>query len=233
MNSPAIGMAYVLWLKARWVLGGMLIYIGGMAIAIQLQVLADAQDQVICSSLLLTFGMAILLNVLIFSPTDLGAKGSAYPAHMLVLPLRTRALIGWPMLYGVVSQVVLWELLAGLVLIPGGFHAPLVWPAVILAAVTVWVQALAWSPFPSPYARVPALVLAMCPIMGLWIWVGFYPHNALVFSGAIIGTLGWMFVAYGVGAFGLAKLEPAMRGIGDAISPTFAQGWRTSDRQGP
>ena len=205
MNSPAIGMAYVLWLKARWVLGGMLIYIGGMAIAIQLQVLADAQDQVICSSLLLTFGMAILLNVLIFSPTDLGAKGSAYPAHMLVLPLRTRALVGWPMLYGVVSQVVLWELLAGLVLIPGGFHAPLVWPAIILAAVTVWVQALAWSPFPSPYVRVPILVLAIVPIVALWIWVGYNNGSTVVFASAIAGTLVLMLVAYGVGLLGLSR----------------------------
>ena len=71
--------------------------------------------------------------------------------------------------------------------------------------VTVWVQALAWSPFPSPYVRVPILVLAIVPIVALWIWVGYNNGSTVVFASAIAGTLVLMLVAYGVGLLGLSR----------------------------
>ena len=207
MNSPAVGIAYVLWLKARWVIGGMLVYIVGMAVAIRLDLFPDAADQIMCSSLLLVFALATLLNALVFSPIDLGAKGSVYPTHMLVLPLRTRALVGWPMLCGGIVNALLWVLLASLVFIPGGFAVSLVWPAAILAAVGAWVQAIAWSPFPSPFARVPMLFLAVCPTVVLGIWAGSRSESQLVSAGATVGALLWMLVGYGFGVVGLSRFR--------------------------
>ena len=124
MNSPALGIAYVIWLKARWVIGGMLLFILLLALAIRLMLFSDVVEQILCSALLLVFAWAVLLNMLIYSPTDLGSKGSVFPSHMLVLPVRTRALVGWPMLYGTAIHAGLWVLLATTVLRPGGIDAP-------------------------------------------------------------------------------------------------------------
>src|SRR6478736_3621312 len=161
MNA-ALGIAYPLWLKTRWIVGGVLVYIAAMAIAIRLQAFPDAKQQIAGGTVLLFFALAMLLNALIFSPADLAAKGSVFPLHMLVLPMRTRSLAGWPMLYAAVLMGLLWLLLARLVLIPAEIPLPLLLPAAILMAVTTWVQAIAWSPLPY-FARIPALLLAVLP----------------------------------------------------------------------
>lgn len=204
MNA-ALGIAYPLWLKTRWVVGGMLVYIAAMAIAIQLQAFPDAAQQVASGAFLLLFALAVLLNGLIFSPADLGAKGSVFPSHMLVLPLRTRALVGWPMLYGAVLNCILWMLLANLVLIPAKIPLPLLLPAAILMAVTAWIQAISWSPFTSPFVRIPVLLLAIFPTAALGSWRAFDPSSPHVYWLATAGSLAWMLAAYGFGVIGLSR----------------------------
>src|SRR5262245_20765674 len=166
MNA-AMGVMYPLWLRTRWIGGGMLAYIAGIAIAMQLPALQDAREHIAGSSIGLFFLLATLLNALIFSPADLAAKGSAFPTHMWVLPLRTRSLVGWPMVFGGVLNGLLWALLVGQVFIPAQVPLPLVLPAAILMAVTTWIQAIAWSPFPSPLVRVPALLAVVLPAIAL------------------------------------------------------------------
>src|SRR5262245_728087 len=156
MNA-ALGITYPLWLKTRWIVGGMLIYIALTVIVSRVELFAEAREQAVCGALLPLIAMAWILNALIFSPADLGAKGSAFPTHMLVLPVRTRALVGWPMVYGAALITSLWLLLAVSLLIPAGIPVRLILPAAILMAVTTWTQAIAFSPFPSAFARIPAL----------------------------------------------------------------------------
>jgi hypothetical protein len=204
MNA-ALGIAYPLWLKTRWIVGGMLVFIATMAIAIQLQAFPDAAQQVASGAFLLLFALAVLLNGLIFSPADLGAKGSVFPSHMLVLPLRARALVGWPMLYGAVLNCILWMLLASLVLIPAKIPLPLLLPAAILMAVTAWIQAISWSPFPSPFVRIPVLLLAIFPTAALGSWRAFDPSSPHVYWLATAGSLAWLLAAYGFGVIGLSR----------------------------
>src|SRR5947208_3777017 len=87
---------------------------------------------------------------------DLAARESIFPARMFTLPVTTRALAGWPMLYGTAAAASLWIATAILVRWPGGVdvYVPWVWPAVLMAAYLAWTQALMWMPYGLPGLRV-------------------------------------------------------------------------------
>ena len=106
LNSPAVGIGYMLWLRVRWVLTAMALIVAVLAIAIQ--VFPSAEEAVLLGVFWLALPGAPLLTYLSFGPTDLGVRGSGFPRDMLVLPLRTRSLVGLPMLIGVVISVVLY-----------------------------------------------------------------------------------------------------------------------------
>ena len=84
---------------------------------------------------------------------------------MLTLPVTTRALAGWPMLYGTAAAASLWIATALLVRWPGGVdvYVPWVWPALLTAAYLAWTQALMWMPYGLPGVRVV--------IAALWLMV--------------------------------------------------------------
>ena len=96
---------------------------------------------------------------------DLAARESIFPARMFTLPVTTRALAGWPMLYGTAAAASLWIATAILVRWPGGVdvYVPWVWPALLTAAYLAWTQALMWMPYGLPGVRVviAALLLAV------------------------------------------------------------------------
>src|SRR2546421_7618162 len=84
---------------------------------------------------------------------DLGARPSIYPARMFALPLRTAALVGWPMLYGTAAVAILWLVTALSARWPWGIELPLIWPALLAAAFLAWTQALMWVPYGLPGLR--------------------------------------------------------------------------------
>src|SRR5262249_6821181 len=126
------------------------------------------------------FVLALVLNAFVYGATDFDSKASMFPAHMLVLPATTRQLVAWPMLFCATFLAVMWLLSGGLLLRPAGMHPPLVWPATAVAAGAVWIQAISWTPFPTPLARVPVIVLAMVPLVLLGILAGLHEHDSAV-----------------------------------------------------
>src|SRR5947208_663601 len=96
---------------------------------------------------------------------DLAARESIFPARMFTLPVTTRALAGWPMLYGTAATASLWIATAILIRWPGGVdvYVPWVWPALLTAAYLAWTQALMWMPYGLPGVRVV--------IAALWLMV--------------------------------------------------------------
>ena len=96
---------------------------------------------------------------------DLAARQSIFPARMFTLPVTTRALAWWPMLYGTAAAASLWIATAILVRWPGGVdvYVPWVWPALLTAAYLAWMQALMWMPYGLPGVRVV--------IAALWLMV--------------------------------------------------------------
>ncbi len=228
MTGHALGIAYPLWLRTRWLLAGVSALLLAMHLGIRM--FPDAAEITVMGGLLLPFALAMLLNIFSYGPADLGGKGSGFPTHMLLLPMRTRALAGWPMLYGAVTVALVWVLLAVLVFIPAGSRTPIVWPATILAAVTVWVQALAWSLFPSPLVRVPLLLLVVCPPIALAFWAVMNSQYALVLVTASAGGLAWTMAGYGIGVLGLSQTRSGNDGswLRLLIQEIVAKLWKQS-----
>ncbi len=201
--TPALGIAYSLWMRARWAVAAIAVYLLCLSIAAQL--LPGSREPILLAALLLTAAITHLLQVFTLGPSDLGIRASGYPKHMFVLPMSTRSLVGWPMLIGAATHAGLWILIASLVFIPAGFAAPVVWPAALVAAGTAWVQAIGWMPFPTPFARVPALAVAMTPLVGFGAWCGLFLERSDVSSVVVAGSVIWGMVAYAVGVRGLAR----------------------------
>lgn len=90
---------------------------------------------------------------------DLGARQSIYPARMFALPVTTKALAGWPMLYGAATMTSLWLGTALFARWPWGMHLPLIWPALLAVVFLAWTQALTWMAYGLPGLRVIVTVL--------------------------------------------------------------------------
>ncbi len=102
---------------------------------------------------------------------DLTARQSMYPARMFTLPVTTKTLAGWPMLYGAAAMATLflttgflvrWETagrLGHFVLRPWVVEVPLIWPTVLGAVFLAWTQALTWMPYGFRGLRVIVTVL--------------------------------------------------------------------------
>ena len=90
---------------------------------------------------------------------DLAARQSMYPARMFTLPVTNAALAGWPMLYGTAAMAILWLATRLLAVWPSGVDIPMMWPALLAAALLAWTQALTWMPYALPGLRVIVTVL--------------------------------------------------------------------------
>ena len=161
MHSPALAIAWEFRKRHLWVLIAMAGYLLVLA-AIKLLFLGpmepirldppDGRAAVVMTPL--TAAFFYLLAAFSFGfAGDLAARQSIYPARMLALPVRTAALVGWPMLYGSAAVTILWLVTALLVRWPWGIELPLVWPALLAAAFLAWTQALMWMPYGLPGLR--------------------------------------------------------------------------------
>lgn len=95
---------------------------------------------------------------------DLAGRESMYPSRKLTLPVTSAALAGWPMLYGTSAMALLWLATRLLGVWPADLRVPLVWPAVLAAAVLAWAQALTWMPYALPGLRVIVTVALLVMI---------------------------------------------------------------------
>ncbi|HUT89744.1 MAG TPA: hypothetical protein VMY37_09625, partial [Thermoguttaceae bacterium] len=204
MHSPAIGVRWQLWRRHRWW------FVAGVAYFAEVFTLCHALPSGMAfvpfkfaMSLPLLAGLALLMAAFAYATdADVAGKESAFPARMFTLPMTTRALVGWPMLYGTVAIALGWLAVASLVLRPGGMNAPLWWPAVLAAGCLAWVQALAWRPFGLPGLRMVAAVVpigVLVAISGLR-WLAHLPEPvvALVLVSSILP-------AYVVAVAGVAR----------------------------
>lgn len=97
---------------------------------------------------------------------DLAGRASIYPAHKLTLPITTRALAGWPMLYGTTAMLAWWLITALLLRWANtrAFVVPLVWPGLLVAVYLAWTQAFMWMPYGLRGLRVIVAVMFLTAV---------------------------------------------------------------------
>src|SRR5258708_30676032 len=123
-------------------------------------VLVDSVRFAALVSVPLTATFVYLLAVFSFGfAGDLAARQSMYPARMFTLPVTNAALVGWPMLYGTAAVAVLGLAARLFAVWPSGIEIPVVWPALLAAALLAGAHARTWVPYGLPGGRlaVPAL----------------------------------------------------------------------------
>jgi polyhydroxybutyrate depolymerase len=113
-------------------------------------------------ALIAPFSTAFLYCLAVFSfglGGDMAARQSPFPARMFTLPVTTRALAGWPMLFGTATVAALWLVTASYVRGSWGRDLPLAWPALLGAVYLAWTQVLTWMAYGLPGLRILVFVL--------------------------------------------------------------------------
>src|SRR6266550_6208666 len=171
MRSPALAIGWEFRRRHRW---GLIAVAGYLCVIATIRFLIlDASEPVLADSIRfvgmvsvpLTTIFVYLLAVFSFGFSgDLAARHSMYPARMFTLPVTNAALVGWPMLYGTAAMAIL-LLAARLIAVwPSGIAIPLIWPALLAAALLAWTQALMWMPYGWPGMRLIVAVLSLAAL---------------------------------------------------------------------
>src|SRR5438874_3485193 len=171
MQSPALAIAWEFRRRHRW---GLIAVAGYLLVVatIRFLILAPGETLLIGSgrfaalvSVPLTTAFVYLLAVFSFGfAGDLAARHSMYPARMFTLPVTNAALVGWPMLYGTAAMAILWLAARLFAVWPSGIEIPLIWPALLAAALLAWTQALTWMPYGLPGIRLIVAVLCLAAL---------------------------------------------------------------------
>lgn len=167
MRSAAAAIAWEFRQRHRWGLIAVTFYLLVLA-TIKLLILEPGQrvnfddDESFALVVMVPLTATFMYFLAVFSfglAGDLAARQSMYPARMFTLPVTTAALAGWPMLYGTAAMAILWLATRLLAAWPSGVDIPMIWPALLAAALLAWTQALTWMPYPLPGLRVIVTVL--------------------------------------------------------------------------
>ncbi len=217
--SPALALAYLFWTRHRRNLTILAVYMLVVVIFCRIVLRGNiasllnenttpAEAAYILLAMRLVFfaslavALAFLLCIFSFSREvqRLEARESGFPSRLLHLPLPTPALAGWPMLWGSITLVLGWLTLAWGVLWPCGLHVPLGWPALLLAVVLAWLQAIVWTPFPLPWIRLLLFILLSC--VPVFIPMALLVHDVSVVIGyillAVLLPAGYLAAIHGV-----------------------------------
>jgi len=172
MRSPALAIAWEFRQRHRWGLiavAGYLLVVATIKLLIlepgQLVNLDDGESFAAVVAAPLTAMFTYFLAVFSFGLAgDLAARESIYPARLFTLPVTSAALAGWPMLYGTAAMAILWLATRLFALWPSGIQVPSVWPALLMASLLAWTQALTWMPYGLPGLRVIVAMLWLATI---------------------------------------------------------------------
>src|SRR5437773_4998492 len=171
MRSPALAIGWEFRRRHRWGLIAVAGYLFVVALIRFLilepgePVLVDSGRFAALVSVPLTTTFVYFLAVFSFGfAGDLAARHSMYPARMFTLPVTNAAVVGWPMLSGTAAVGILWLAARLFAVWPSGIEIPVIWPALLAAALLAWTQALTWMPYGLPGIRLIVAVLCLAAL---------------------------------------------------------------------
>ena len=171
MNSPAFAAAWHIWTQNRL---GLKI----SAVSLLLMVLLwppilrafDSPAVFVLASVPVIMVAAYITNCLLCTDEP-GNLSSGYPQRMFTLPVSTRTLAFWPMLFTIGAVVVLWLIIAVLIYQRGGYRPPLILPAIAFAVLMAWCQAVSWFVFKSPLVHAESIIVGLYILLGVPAWL--------------------------------------------------------------
>src|SRR2546427_2233252 len=171
MRSPGLAIGWEFRRRHQW---GLIAVAGYLFVAATIRFLILEPDELVLVdsvrlaalvSVPLTTTFVYLLAVFSYGfAGDLAARHSMYPARMFTLPVTNAALVGWPMFYGTAAMAILWLAARLFAVWPSGIEIPLLWPALLAAALLAWTQALIWMPYGVPGIRLIVAVLCLAAL---------------------------------------------------------------------
>ena len=171
MNSPALAMAWQIWTRDRLGLKISAACLLLMVITFP-PILRDFDNNVafVLTMIPAAFILAHVANLLLFTD-EVGNITSGYPRRMFALPVTNRTLVLWPLLFSVIAVVALWLVISVLIYERGGYRPPLLVPAIALAVIMAWIQAVCWLPIKSKLLQVYALSIGLMLLLGAPSWL--------------------------------------------------------------
>lgn len=172
MTGAARAFAFEFTRRHRWGFGGVALYVVAI-IVIRLgffdfgETVAMEEGEkfailvVVPISIVFTYLLAVFTYGL---SGDIGARQSIFPPRLFTLPVSNAELALWPMAFGSALVAALWLVTRAFAVWPSGVTVPVVWPALAIAALLAWSQALIWMPYPLPGLRVGAALLCLTVI---------------------------------------------------------------------
>ncbi len=156
--------------------------------------------------------VALIVTLGCFHFTEGSRKGGfgSFPIRLCNLPVRTRSLVAWPMIYGALAVVLVYLLCAGLLLRHVWTEPPLLWPSLYLIFGLSQFQMIIWSLPESRYLKLLCLSVAASIITFGWM---FFVPTIVVGALSEWGYTGDPAVFMRRLLFGLALTGPAAFGV--------------------
>jgi hypothetical protein len=207
MRTPALAIGGAIWYQNRRGLITCAWALLVMAVAYPFLFSFTRSPAVVISStvpLIFVFGFVLNSLLVVEEP---GSLSSSSPRHRFVFPVRTHTLVFWPMLYGWMVAGLLWLATAGLIYRSSGFQTPLLLPALGIATLMVWVQAISWLPFPNSWLRDTMTIVVLATLAALPVWLTYSELTSPALVAALL--IGYTAMAY---PLGLIAVETDRRG---------------------
>jgi hypothetical protein len=204
MYAVAWAFAWDMWGRHRRLLLPSVAYLLGLALLVNALPAGTLGPELVIKLTvpLWVLGPHLLGACSLAEQADLVVRESGYPRRLLTLPLRTLALVAWPMGLGAAALALYWFILGGLILRSADLPVPLLWPAAFAAALLTWSQALIWFPFPLPFLR---LFVAVLVVGGMTIGVVLGALCEVAPALLLAVSAGLILPGYLVGVAGVAR----------------------------
>src|SRR4051812_30770550 len=114
MQAYALTSAWFLWRRHRWGFSFVLLWVLLLA-AVHLAVPPGTLQFAGAGLAVLTYWLILFYAIAVFSfapDADVASQKSGFPRRMFTLPVPTRTLVVWPMLYATLMAMALWIVLA-------------------------------------------------------------------------------------------------------------------------